>query len=112
MPRRKGTGARTKGGHCIRCGRWVDEAPEHHVVNRGMGGRRTNPGPTAAACPPCHEWIHRNPREAYAGGSLFRAASPEGRALLGESFESDPWLLRYLGTIVARAREAGVDLDV
>ena len=100
MARVKGTGASLVSGACVKCGRWCDEVPGHHIVNRGMGGRKTNPGPEVPACPLCHRYIHDHPAEAYANGWLYREATPEGRALLGYSFESDPWIFRRLAELV------------
>ena len=79
----KRKGAKRLSGECIVCGAWVDEEPEHHLLNRGAGGS-SKEIPTVPCHMVCHDYLHRNTAEAYAEGWLIRRFSEEGRAILGE----------------------------
>lgn len=44
----------------------------HHKLRRSQGGKNTMAN-LIMCCPPCHEWIHAHPSEAYELGLLTRS---------------------------------------
>ena len=73
----------SRSGECYACGKWVNRGDRHHIVAKGMGGRKAE-GPTVLMCHPCHMWVHANPGQAYESGLLVKRMSQEGRRIIEE----------------------------
>ena len=58
-------------GWCARCSTAAAHGHAHHLLPRSAGGADADDN-LAWLCPPCHEWAHANPAEAYATGWLRR----------------------------------------
>ena len=84
------------GGMCeimlLGCGMFAVDT--HHRVNRGMGTAEKSGGPSAAlaVCRHCHDWIGRNPSDAYELGYLVRRNSIVTPAESRVWWRSSRWL--------------------
>lgn len=61
---------KTVNEHCARCGKPAGHI--HHRKRRSQGGDNS-PANLVPLCVLCHDWVHRNPEQAYREGWLVRS---------------------------------------